>query len=184
MLRSPIQGSSAQDFEILGWLGSRDADHLDEEDGQDWHDEQGAAVVRCLQSGATAMVRFLDLDAGKVDAEGRARAEVSLLSSSRCPQLLRYFCSFVEGSRLWVVTELAYGGTVLQAMTHRVEGEVEETFVQPLREAEVSAILREVVRGLCYLHNSGTLHRDLRCGNVYLSTETDGESSPDWSQVR
>ena len=143
------------------------------------------------------MVRFLDLDAGRLEAEARARAEVSLLSCSRCPQLLRYFCSFTDGPRLWVVTELARGGTVLQAMTHEggirssarrdVQGggnegeggdmgtkdncfDEDETYVQPLRDLEVAAILREVLLGLSYLHRSGTLHRDIRCGNVYLST--------------
>ena len=52
--------------------------------------------------------------------------------------------------------------------------EDDESFVQPLSDSETAAILHGVLLGISYLHRAGTLHRDLRARNVYLSTEDGG----------
>ena len=65
---------------------------------------------------------------------------------------------------LWILMELCEGGSVAD-LIHISQA--------PLSEAQIRYITRESFTGISYLHSLGRLHRDLKCGNILLTS--DGE---------
>ena len=44
-----------------------------------------------------------------------------------------------------------------------------EVHKKPLREDEIGAICRDALEGLCFLHQMGKIHRDVKAGNILLT---------------
>ncbi len=44
-----------------------------------------------------------------------------------------------------------------------------EVHKKPLREDEIGAICRDGLEGLCFLHQMGKIHRDVKAGNILLT---------------
>jgi MAP kinase interacting serine/threonine kinase len=68
-------------------------------------------------------------------------------------QLIEYF---EEDDRFYVVFEKMEGGTLLDSILQRGH----------LTEEEASRVIRDIARGLSFLHNKGIAHRDLKPENI------------------
>ena len=44
---------------------------------------------------------------------------------------------------------------------------------KPLKEAQIRYICHEICQGLSYLHKSKVIHRDLKAGNVLLTSDAE-----------
>ena len=74
------------------------------------------------------------------------------------PNLLKSHCSFVAGQYLWVVMPYMGGGSCLHIL--------KAAFQDGFEEVAIATILRQVLKGLDYLHQQGHIHRDVKVRNI------------------
>lgn len=77
------------------------------------------------------------------------------------PNVLKSHCSFVSDHNLWVVMPYMAGGSCL----HILKAAHPDGF----EEVVIATILREVLKGLDYLHQHGHIHRDVKVSGLALS---------------
>ncbi|KAJ3428752.1 sterile20-like kinase isoform b-related [Anaeramoeba flamelloides] len=85
--------------------------------------------------------------------------EISILASCRSPQILKYIESFLDGDRLYIVTEL-----MLATLT-----EIRETVGTFKDSKALGYLFHEIVKGLDYIHNEKVIHRDIKPENIMVN---------------
>ncbi|KAK9829475.1 hypothetical protein WJX72_006083 [[Myrmecia] bisecta] len=89
--------------------------------------------------------------------------EVEILAVLNSPYIIRYYDSFLEEGRLYIVTEYAAGGT-LHNLVSRYGG--------PLAEELIWRISIQLMLGLHHMHSKRVLHRDIKSLNIFLDGPT------------
>ena len=99
---------------------------------------------------------------GRCVGEEDAQRELELLQSCDSSHVLRCTASVRHADRLWIVTELCEGGSLLDVMLAQRA---------PLSEVQVAAACGGALEGLKHLHARKMLHRDVKAGNLLLTAE-------------
>ena len=83
---------------------------------------------------------------------------MNVLSKINHPNVIKCYDIFTVEGKCYIVTELCDGGDVDELI--KKEGVFNEERVVP--------ILKDILNGMCYLHEMRIIHRDLKTANVFL----------------
>ncbi|KAI9332989.1 kinase-like domain-containing protein [Obelidium mucronatum] len=111
-----------------------------------------------LSTNTTVAIKVIDFEDTGDDIE-EIRREISILAELHSDHVTRYFGSYVEGSKLWIVMEYCAGGSCLDLIK-----------LGPLPESQIGHILRETLQGLHYIHSQNKIHRDIKSANILLTS--------------
>lgn len=92
--------------------------------------------------------------------------EVRIMASYNHPNIIAFKQAFLDeaSNSLCIVMELAEGGDLLKKIeTHKLNR-------SRFPESEIWEALIQITRGLKALHDRNILHRDLKCANVFISS--------------
>ncbi|RAL15624.1 putative Ste20-like serine/threonine protein kinase [Aspergillus homomorphus CBS 101889] len=110
------------------------------------------------RTGASVAIKIIDVENAEDEVEDIIQ-EIAILSELNSPYVTRYHGSFLKGSSLWIVMEFCSGGSCSDLMR---PGTIPEEYIM--------IILRELLRGLDYLHSDKKLHRDVKAANILLTS--------------
>ncbi|CAN4103407.1 unnamed protein product [Withania somnifera] len=83
--------------------------------------------------------------------------EIELLSQFEHENIVRYYGTDKNDSKLYIFLELVTQGSLLRLYQK-----------YHLRDSQVSAYTRQILQGLKYLHDRNVVHRDIKCANILV----------------
>ncbi|TIA89684.1 hypothetical protein E3P99_01945 [Wallemia hederae] len=120
---------------------------------------------------AQVAIKIIDLESAEDEIED-IQEEISILSQMDSQFVtkrvfvvnpsIRYHGSYLKKTHLWIIMEFCAGGSCSELMKPGL-----------IKEELIAILLRELLRGLEYLHSEGKLHRDIKAANVLLNSSGD-----------
>ncbi|XP_022747502.1 mitogen-activated protein kinase kinase kinase 1-like [Durio zibethinus] len=83
--------------------------------------------------------------------------EIALLSQFEHENIVQYYGTDKDESKLYIFLELVTKGSLLNLYQK-----------YNLRDSQVSAYTRQILHGLKYLHDRNVVHRDIKCANILV----------------
>ncbi|XP_047324848.1 serine/threonine-protein kinase BLUS1 [Impatiens glandulifera] len=122
-----------------------------------------ASVFRalCLPLNEVVAIKILDFERDNCDLNNIFREAQTMILVDH-PNVLKSNCSFVSDHNLWVVMPYMAGGSCLHIL--------KAAYPDGFEEVVIATVLREVLKGLEYLHHHGHIHRDVKAGNVLIDS--------------
>ncbi|VDL61768.1 unnamed protein product [Hymenolepis diminuta] len=90
--------------------------------------------------------------------------EIDILNECKHPNILHLHEAYVFDKKIWMYLEYCSGGAVDDIM---------KNLDKPLTEPQIKFISREVISGLAFLHQHLIIHRDLKAGNILITSNYD-----------
>jgi len=109
------------------------------------------------------VVKEIDTSRLPPAAQREAQTEVGVLRSLSHPNIVAYYETFFEGTKLCIVMEFADGGDLSEAVKARLPQH------QHYKEDEALGIFVQCCRALQHVHSKKVLHRDIKSQNIFLT---------------
>jgi len=113
-------------------------------------------------------IKMIDLEAELLhDEQDTALSAITqeiqfMIDCQADPHITKFFESFVQGNKLFIVMEYVGGGSVKELIRNRSGNSLGS-------EVYIAIILREVLLGVKFLHGLGKIHRDIKCANILMT---------------
>ncbi|PSR72554.1 hypothetical protein PHLCEN_2v11547 [Hermanssonia centrifuga] len=120
----------------------------------------------------TVAIKIIDLESAEDEIED-IQQEIQILSQLDSPFVTKYHGSYLKGSHLWIVMEYVFASVFRAARDSSLVLGTAPAALAPIWEEYIAIIVRELLRGLEYLHSEGKLHRDIKAANILLSANGD-----------
>uniref|UniRef100_A0A0X3PYX5 non-specific serine/threonine protein kinase n=1 Tax=Schistocephalus solidus TaxID=70667 RepID=A0A0X3PYX5_SCHSO len=135
---------------------------------------QGATSVvheaLCKSLNRKCAIKIINLDKSSTSASlDEINREIKSMKNMKNENIVAYYSSFVDGTELFIVMDLCQRGSLLDVIKF-IQSERDTTY-GVFDENTIATILRDVLRGLAYIHESGLVHRDLKCGNLLVKDD-------------
>lgn len=138
------------------WPSTKDAYDLLEKIGEGAYGQVYKAIERSSQK--IVAIKIINLEQDWLPL----LAEINMVIDLFHKTIVNYYAFFFDGGRLWLVMEYCDGGSLSDIM---------KTLKRPLNEIEISAICKGVLQSLDYVHSLNRIHRDIKAGNLLLTSE-------------
>ena len=84
--------------------------------------------------------------------------QVVIMRDYHDPNIVDMYDSFLVNDELWVVMEFLEGGALTDIVTH-----------SKLDEEQIATVCKACLKALCFLHQNGVIHRDIKSDSILLS---------------
>ena len=110
-----------------------------------------------------------ELPINKIKDKEKFNKEINIMSKCDHPNIIKLNEIYQDKRYLHLIMEECCGGTLFDRLLKKMEDE-DET----LTEKEAAKIFKQIMSAICYCHNQGIVHRDLKMENVlFLSKAVD-----------
>ena len=110
------------------------------------------------ETGEIVAIKIIDLEDRKDDLM-ELQMEIAFMAQFVSTHITRYFGSYIVERQLWIIMEHLAGGSIFDILKSG-----------PLDERCIAIIMREVLKGLDYLHGQRKLHRDIKGTKIRAET--------------
>lgn len=90
------------------------------------------------------------------------RVEIDILSSCKHKYVVGLVETYLYQSKLWMLIEFCEGGALDDIMLD---------LEKPLTEPQIKVVCKQALEALTFLHASRVIHRDLKAGNILLTSD-------------
>lgn len=123
---------------------------------------QGASggVYTAYQVGTNMMVAIKQINLGNQLKRDLIVNEILVMKQNKHDNIVNFIDSFLLKDDLWVIMEYMEGGSLTDVLMSNI-----------MTESQIATVVKEVLKGLIYLHSKGIIHRDIKSDNVLLSLD-------------
>ncbi|XP_015423385.1 PREDICTED: serine/threonine-protein kinase 26 [Myotis davidii] len=132
-------------------------------------------------------IKIIDLEEAEDEIED-IQQEITVLSQCDSSYVTKYYGSYLKGSKLWII-KLLRTSRWFPYFEYNIKFEFycfkfsymyvcvfpppPKLRAGPFDEFQIATMLKEILKGLDYLHSEKKIHRDIKAANVLLSEQGD-----------